>query len=192
MNPDLIFVALSMVTSAAGNVPYIVGVLRKQIKPHVFSWVIWTLLTGIAAAAQFSVGAGLAFWATATAASFCAIIAALSIPYGTRDITRGDVAALVVALAAIPLWRMTNDPTWSVILVALIDVVGFIPTLRKAYKNPWQEGVGAFAWGALSWILSFGAIDHFSIATVLYPLVGTTVCLVCVALVLYRRKRVPG
>ena len=43
------YLSIAIVTIA--TVPYLIGVVRGKIKPHAFSWLIWALVAGIAAAA---------------------------------------------------------------------------------------------------------------------------------------------
>lgn len=42
--------------------PYLLSVLRNQVKPHVFSWVIWASTTFIAFLAQLADNAGVGAW----------------------------------------------------------------------------------------------------------------------------------
>lgn len=39
---------------------------------------------------------------------------------------------------ALPLWYITTDPLWSVVILTTLDLLGFAPTSRKAYVHPYK------------------------------------------------------
>jgi hypothetical protein len=47
-----------VVVSCASGGAYIHSILKRRTRPHVFTQLIWTIVTGIAAAAQWSHGGG--------------------------------------------------------------------------------------------------------------------------------------
>lgn len=49
---------LSIFAVALTTVPYVQHMRAGKIKPHIFTWVIWSLTTGIAAAARMTEQAG--------------------------------------------------------------------------------------------------------------------------------------
>ena len=59
--------------------PYLIGVIKKTLKPHSFSWIIWTLMTSIIFATQLADGAGPGAWAAGVTAITLFIIAAFSV-----------------------------------------------------------------------------------------------------------------
>jgi hypothetical protein len=94
---------------------------------------------GIAFAAQVVSRAGAGSWALGFSAAICIFIFALALIKGTRDFPLIDWIVLVGALIAIAIWYFTKDPTWSVILLVIIDTVAFIPTFRKAWQQSWRR-----------------------------------------------------
>ncbi len=46
---------------------------------------------------------------------------------GLRVFNRGD------HVFAAPLWYLTTDPLWAVLILTVVDVAGFGPIFRKAY-----------------------------------------------------------
>lgn len=168
--------------------PYLRDIFRGKTRPHVFSWGIWGILTSIAFAAQINEGAGAGAWVTGLFAVFTLTIFALAFKYGEKAIARGDWAMLAGALLAIPLWLLTRDPLWSVILVCGIDVLAFIPTFGKSWRKPHEETLQTYALCALSFFLSLFALETLNLTTILYPatLVGTNMAFVM--MVLWQRK----
>jgi len=57
--------------SLLAAIPYGYAIYRRTTRPHLFSWLIWSVVTAIAAAGQFVAGAGPSAWCTA-AISRCA------------------------------------------------------------------------------------------------------------------------
>lgn len=158
------------VINLAGYVPYFMGIHKGRVHPHVFSWFVWGLLTSIAVAAQIAGGAGPGMWVTAVSAVACLIIAGFALRYGEKHITRSDWVAFIAALSAIPLWIVTKDPLWSVILITLIDAVAFWPTFRKSWSKPWDEAVATYIISSLKFVIGFFALTNVSLVTALYPI----------------------
>lgn len=171
-------------------IPYFIGLYRKQLKPHVFSWLLWGLLTGIAFFAQIAAGAGPGAWITGFTTLFLLIITLISLSHGEKNITRSDWASFIIALLAIPLWYVTNDPLWSVILVTAIDALAFYPTFRKSWHQPWQDSATTFFISSVKWIPALMALEIFNLTTALYPASLVIMNGAFVAMLLYRRQKV--
>lgn len=179
------------IVSLACPIPYAHGIYHRTIRPHVFTWLIWTLVTCIAAAGQFTAGAGPSAWCTAAIGLTCLLTFIASIFRGSPDRTLADWVCLGIALAAIPIWLATHDPTTSICLVTLIELFGFMPTVRKTYHDPWGESLTYFGLCVLKYLLAVFALDTWSVAAALYP---TVTCIAAVALCLFiviRRHVIP-
>jgi len=191
MNQNMIGL-FSVLCAAIGYGSYIRSVLRNRTKPHLFSWGVWTLLMGIVFFAQMEKGAGAGGWVTGFSAAACLVIAILSITRGEKHITRSDWLALVGALITIPVWRITHDPLWAVILATAIDAMAYYPTFRKSYAKPYEENVPTYTIDTFKWIVALFALGSYSTTTMLYPLflLGANSCLV--GMILWRRSIVPA
>lgn len=160
---------LAVLMTIWAHIPYLLQTLRGTNKPHVFTWVIWTLLTGIAFAAQLTGQAGAGAWATGVTCVICLIITIAAIKHGEKDITRSDWAMFLLGLAAIPLWLATSDPVWSIWLVTLIDCSAFYPTFRKSWLKPHEENSFMYGFNIPRHVMTLAAISNFSLVTALYP-----------------------
>jgi uroporphyrinogen-III synthase len=132
----------SVVLTFLAYIPYFQSLLRKKTKPHLFSWLIWTLVAGIVFVAQYMEGAGPGCWMAGFTTLMCANIVGFAMMRGEKNITRGDWIAFVSGLAAIILWKLTKDPLWAVIIVSL-GKNRRLPTGCKAYgacllSPPWR------------------------------------------------------
>jgi len=95
---------------------------------------------------------------------------------------------LIVALLAIIVWRQMGNPLIAVLMVTTIDAIGFIPTFRKSFVDPWSETLSFWASMAMASIFIIASIAQYNFLTVTYAamlLIGnTTVWTIC----FFRRK----
>ncbi|MBU6475592.1 MAG: hypothetical protein KGL10_04565 [Alphaproteobacteria bacterium] len=181
-------VAFGLVSGAL----YLWQIFKRAVRPHAFSWIIWGMLAVISFAAQWVEKAGPGSWAMGFSALLCFVIAAASIFYGEKNVTRGDWIAFITALLAIPVWRMTHDPLWAVVIASCIDAVAFYPTFRKSWHRPHEEGLAAFSIYALQMMLSIAAMEKYTLTVVLYPATILVLNLTLIPALLYRRTKVPA
>ena len=172
-----------------GYAAYISSVFKGKTKPHPFSWIIWATLTAIAFFAQVSDNAGPGAWITATTAliSFAIVILAY-VKNSNQEITKSDWITFLAGLSAIPLWIITQTPLWSVILITLIDALGFYPTFRKTWFKPSEELPLHYIIAGLKFILALYALENFTMITALYPLSLVIMNFAFLILLYYRRK----
>jgi hypothetical protein len=185
--------ALAIVITFWAMLPYIRAIRRNAIRPHVFSWIIWGLSTFVVFLAQLAGGAGIGAWPVGLSGLISLYIALLAYTRrGDSLITPTDWLFLVTALSALPLWLVTAEPLWAVVILTTMDLLGFGPTLRRAYFYPWSESNLFFTLVALRNLLVVLALEKFSLTTVLFPAVVGTACVVVVLLLTWRRKIVPA
>lgn len=181
--------SIASIVSVVATLPYIVSILKGNTKPHSFSWLIWTISTFIIYFGQVSDDAGAGAWSTLAGAWCAAIVLVLSYVYrGDYTTTRTDWLCLGMALAALPLWYATQTALWAVTLLVVIDVLAYIPTLRKAYHRPHEEQIGMFAIITLRNGMSVYALTHYSWTTLLFPVVTSIANIVLIGMVLWRRS----
>lgn len=173
--------------------PYIRSIQRGETKPHVFSWVIWGLGTLIVFFAQRAGQGGIGAWVIGFSGLITCYIAVLAyLKRGDTTITKTDWAFLLAALLALPCWFFTSNPLWAVVTLTLADLIGFGPTIRKAYGHPFDESVSFFALGALRNLLVILALEHYSLTTVLFPAAVGVACLFLSFLLIYWRSSSNG
>jgi hypothetical protein len=184
------FSVAATVISLIAFLPYIRATLRQRIQPHCLSWTIWGMTTSIVFFAQLQTGAGVGAWPVGFSALIAFAIAAIAlIKRGNLVITPLDWVFFGLALSAIPLWHFADSPMLAVILVTIIDVFGFGPTLRKAHQWPDSESVQFFGFIVVRNILVLLALEHYSLTTMLFPLAIGTMALVVMVVVLLGRAR---
>lgn len=184
----IIFTAVAIILSIIAYYPYIVSVLRKQTKPHVFSWVIWGLTTSIAFFAQLSDGAGIGAWATAISGLITLYVALLAYQCRLEHIIKPiDWVFFILALSSLPLWYLTSNPFWAILILTITDLLGFAPTFRKAYIFPYEEQLSFFSLMIIRNIIIIAALENYSATTILFPAAIAFACTGFVLMVMARR-----
>ena len=170
--------------------PYIVAIARGSLKPHVFSWVIWGATTFVVFLAQLDEDGGAGAWAVGVFGCINLAIALLAyVKRGDATITRTDWWFLIAATLALPLWYLTSEPLWAVVILTIVDLLGFGPTVRRAIEMPDAESATIFALFALRYMLVLLALESYSVATVLFPAAIASAWVGLTVLLVMRRRR---
>lgn len=101
MDIKLAFAVIATILSLIVAAPYIVSIFKGQTKPHIYTWLIWTLTQGIATFAVIHGGGKFGSISLFIGSIMVFFIFLISLKYGTKDITRSDMVALIFALIAI-------------------------------------------------------------------------------------------
>lgn len=144
------------------SVPYIRDILLNKTKPSRVTWFIWGILLCIAFFAQISEGGTWSLFLTGADFITVFFIFLLSIKKGVGGATKLDIFSLVGSFLCLVLWYLTSEALLALLLVIIIDFLGGLPTLIKAYKEPYTETLSAYiicASGAFVGIFSVGALD---------------------------------
>ncbi len=153
-----------------GYVPYLRDVIKGKTKPHVYSWFLWCFVTLIAFGLQFSDGAGPGAMVTLAAGLMCGVVLLFGLGKKSQvSIVPIDTVFLVLALIALGLWLFAKQPVLSAILITAIDVLGFVPTVRKSWHQPHSETLSFYALNSVRFALAVLALQHYSLVTALYP-----------------------
>ncbi|MEO5628004.1 MAG: hypothetical protein ABIQ89_03895 [Candidatus Saccharimonadales bacterium] len=185
-----VFLAIvSVIMSLVAYVFYFRDIFAGKTKPHAFSWLVWTSLTAIAFAGQVSDNAGPGAWVTGVTAFVSFFIFLLAAYKGEKTITKSDKLSLLGAALALVLWFLTNSPLLSIVLITVIDFLGFLPTIRKSYHKPHEETLVTFALSGLKFVLAIIALENYSLVTWLYPASLVAANLFFVIMLKVRRKK---
>ena len=166
-----IIVIVASILALVGNIPYLIDILKKKVQPHPYTWLVWSLVSCIIFFGQVAKGAGIGAIPTAASEIFTIIIFIFSLRYGFSHVTRTDTFFLTIPLLGIIPWIITKDPTISVIIAVGIDLIAFIPTLRKTWKHPTSETPLLYATNVFRHLLMLFSIQAYNIATTLHSIV---------------------
>jgi hypothetical protein len=152
--------------------------------------VIWGITTSIIFFAQLEADGGIGAWPIGVSGGITIIVALLAyLNRGDNTITRADWLFLLTALASLPLWYVTQDPTTAVVILTTVDMIGFGPTFRKAYYFPREENAVFFSMFAVRNFFALLALESYSLATMLFPLAVSVACTSLLILLLVRRQQ---
>jgi hypothetical protein len=189
MNKELLS-AIAIALTFIAFLPYIRSIQQGKTKPHAFSWIIWGSTTFVVFLAQLAAKGGVGAWAIGVSGVITIYVAFLAyIKKLDNTITRTDWLFFILAMISLPLWYITSDPLWAVVILTTVDVLGFAPSFRKAYINPFEEQLTFFVIMVARNLISIMALKHYSVTTVLFPLITAVVCLIFILLVIYRRRK---
>ena len=87
-----------------------------------------------------------------------------------QSIHKSDHYFLAIALLGLIPWVLTKDPTISVIIVVCLDVVAFIPTLRKTWMHPDTERPLLYEMNVARHALTLLSLGTYNIATTLHSI----------------------
>jgi hypothetical protein len=179
---------IAVVLAIVGNLPYLRDIIKKRVQPHPYTWLVWSIVSCIIFFGQVAKGAGIGAIPTAASEIFTIIIFFFSLQYGFKHIQKTDTIFLAIALLGIIPWVLTKDPTISVIIAVSIDLVAFMPTIRKTYKHPETETPMLYSMNVLRHILILFSLQAYNIATTLHSIAMITTNTLMTALIL-RKKR---
>ncbi len=165
----IIVAVISVILTLIGYSFYFRDMFSGKTKPHAYSWLVWALLTAIAFAGQVSDGAGPGAWITGLTAVASFIIFGIAITSGEKNIVLSDKLNLSGAAIALLIWFFTKDPVFSIVLITIIDFLGFIPTIRKSYSKPYEETLIHYVLAGIKFLLAIIALDNYTLTTWLYP-----------------------
>ena len=190
MNLDikLILAISATIITIVAYIPYFRDVFKRRTKPHMYTWLIWAITQGTATFALLQGGGNFGAISLFAGTILVIIIFFLSFKYGTKNITKHDTYVLGAALLAIVLWWQLKNPLIAVLMVSLIDGLGYIPTIKKTFEDPWSETPSFWLLMALAMIVTIISNAEYNLLTVTYLAVlfvaNTTIFIIS----LYRRK----
>ncbi len=191
MDLKIFFTIIAAVIGVLAFIPYLRDIFLLKTKPHAYTWLIWVITQGTAVlgiwygggrwgALNLTVGIVLAF-----------VVFLFSLKYGTKNITKSDTAILIAALLAILVWWQLDQPLISVIMVSAIDVIGYFPSFRKSYQEPWSETLTSWILFSVSNVFAMLALSQYNLLTLTYLVSISFANLMLFTICLARRPHVP-
>jgi hypothetical protein len=165
---------IAAVLAIIGNVSYLKDVWKGRVEPHPYTWLVWSIVSMTTFFGGLAKGAGIGALPTGVAEGFTIIIFLFSLKHlfkGTAGhIRKIDNYFLAVCLLGLIPWALTKDPTISVVIVVLIDIIAFIPTLRKTWTHPDTEKPLLYEMNVVRHILTLFSLQSYNIATMFHSI----------------------
>lgn len=184
------FGILSGVLNTIGLAPYLVDIFRHKTKPERATWWIWLALNIVAFAAQVAAGATWSLIMTGAQLMAVLSIAILSVRYGYGKFHKKDALSLVFAGIGLALWLATERPLLALIIVVVIDLVGFMLTISKTWKAPHTETFIAWVFASFSGLLGLLSVGEIDVTKLIYPLYVTIGNTIMVSIIWHRRRSI--
>lgn len=169
-------------------IPYIRDIVRGKSRPNIVSWTTWSLLTGIATAAEISAHEYVAAIFTGAGTFETALIVLLGLKYGFVKYARFDIVCQLSAIVGIILWQAFDSPAIAVIGSVLIDLLGGLPTFKHAWQKPHEETWQTFALGSIGGVFVILALTRYNWVSLSYAAYLVAVNGLLAAEIVYRRK----
>lgn len=179
---------IASLLAIAGNVPYLIDIIKKRVRPHPYTWLVWSIVSCIIFFGQLAKGAGVGAIPTAASEIFTVIIFIFSLRYGFKHIESIDTVFLCIALLGIIPWLLTNDPTVSVIIAVSIDLIAFMPTIRKTWSHPETETPLLYGSNVVRHILMLFSLQAYNIATTLHSIAMITTNTIMTGIIVGKKK----
>ncbi len=170
-------------------VPYVRDILTGITKPHIYTWLIWSITVFIGLVAWYQWWAWklvfLTFWLSLL---FVLFVLGLSFKFGTKDITRFDTWVLWLAIVSIIFLLFIQNPLIAVLLASLADALWYIPTYRKSFYDPYSETLIFWLLTIVYNIFVIWALSEYNMVTLSYILT-ILCCNIILCIILLSRRR---
>lgn len=179
---------IAAILAIIGNVPYLIDIVKRRVRPHPYTWFVWTIVSAVTFFGGLAKGAGIGALPTGTSEIFTLIIFIFSLQYGFKNISHIDTVFLVIAVLGLVPWILTHDPTVSVVIMVSIDLIAFIPTLRKTWKYPKTETPLLYSMNVSRHVLTLFSLRAYNIATMLHSIAMITTNSIMTLMIIRKKK----
>ena len=180
---------LAVVMAVSGYIPYLKDTFSGKTKPHIFSWFLWCLVSLIAFGLQITNKAGWGSLPNLVMGVICLVIFLKSMGNGKKGIKRTDVVSLFMAIISLVLWLIVKQPLISIVLIVVVDLFSFLPTITKSWNKPFEETL--FTW-TMNWVrqlIIIMSLEEINLINAMYPVYALTVNMLFWIMLLARRKQ---
>lgn len=151
-------------------VPYIKDILHGTTRPNIFSFALWELLLLISFLAQLSSGASWsAIFLAGDLVGTGAIVLLCLVGYGYGQYGRLEWVCTALAILAIVSWQLTQMPLLAIGFAILADAMAAIPTIVKAFKDPWSEAPAQWFLIAFASVLAIASSTIINAENLIFP-----------------------
>ena len=184
-----IFLIISVVLPLIGTSAYIYEILYKDVRPNIVTWGVWFLISLVSTVSLYFQQSNAAVYFAAIMALQPASILLLSLKkHGITKWILVDKIALILALLGIIAWIVTNNPLLALLFSIFADFSGLVPTLVKAYTNPFEESYIFFLLDSIASIANLIAVGSLFVSDAIYPAYLFMANVAVVIIIVIRRR----
>ena len=182
--------ALSVAIALFSYGLYVWKTFRAHARPHPLSWLIFGVLSATGFLIQLDQSAGAGSWVMGVTAAVCFMLCLIGFWQGERTFPWYEWTFLAAAAIVFAFYLWSQQPAASAILASIVNVLGFGPTLTKAWSRPRSDSASTFMLNGLKFVPSLFAMDSVTVATCVLP-ASLVVTNLAVALVIVARRHFP-
>jgi hypothetical protein len=153
------FGLLALAVTILSYVLYVRSARAGRSRPSRMTWALFTVLTTIAAASYWRVGATDTLPAAVVTAAGALAMALVSIRHGHGGWQPVDRLTLAGVILVGALWALTGNPLLALLAALTVDFLALVPTLAKLLHDPRSEEPFPWAVIVLASILNLLALD---------------------------------
>lgn len=165
---ETILLTIAIVAALYGYVRYAREIPRQTLRPRPFTWLIWGVLSTCVSIIQIENGAGLGAVGTLLGAVSGYVLAGMAWYYGHRKVYGLDIVSLLLAFTVLIAWAFIGDQL-TVVAATCVYMIGFIPTVVRAYKAPHKERQIPFVMSVIKYTISVMLLGSVAVSTAVYP-----------------------
>ena len=170
MNFSLIFGVTAGVISLLAIIPYISSILQGRTKPNRISWLIWSFAATSLAFSYYYSGATTTVWLAVSGAVMAVSVFILSLKYGVGGYGILDIFCLLGSILGLIVWACTKNPTAALYINILVDLLAFLPTVKKTWLYPTSESRLSWNLATLANACNVLALTRWELRIVLFPI----------------------
>jgi len=165
--------------------------VAREIRPHPLSWGMFAIVTATGFWVQWDQNGGPGSWVMGVTAVICLLLAFTSIWKGEQAFPWYEWAFLVSGAFVFLFYLHSRNSTLSAILAASVDLLGYGPTVSKAWSRPYTECRICYGLNSAKFFPALLAMQTVSIATFVYPITLIIANAAVVVFLIWRRSVVP-
>lgn len=191
MDHDFVGISAAVVSAVAYTV-YGFSIFFGDTKPNRAAWFIWSVVALICCFSYHETTTSrTAWWISISYAVGSLTIFILTLKWGEGGVDKLDLSCLVGSIFGALLWWMFNSPLTALLINILMDCLGAIPTIQKAWHKPKKESLIAWTLSTLAGVINLFAVKEWAwdafLSEALYP-VYAAACIGTVWVVLIIRR----
>lgn len=162
--------------------PYIKLILKSKIRPHFFSWMIWSISTITVFIAGYFDNGGFGLIPILISGILTILVSILCMLKKTDlEFKKLDFLFLIISLISILGWILFENANLTILFLTLVDLSGFGPTLRKIKEDANSESSIFYFLFFIRNLFVILALENHSFITLCFPiLVGFSSLLVSI------------
>ncbi|MFC7619441.1 hypothetical protein [Microlunatus sp. GCM10028923] len=188
IDPHFVFLAAAI--GLTGTIRYAIGTLRGRTSPNRVTWILWAAAPLIGFFAQLDSQVGLPAVSTLAigVGPLLVVIASFVNKRATVRLTAFDFACGAVAVVSLIIWLGLDAAPVAVVFAVLAEAVGAVPTVRKAWRDPWSENAVFYVLVGVNGTLTLLTLINWTPATWGFPGYLVLLSLTMTAVITLRRK----